>query len=56
MKNNAVLGYIPRTIKGYIAPIQKKSYTLTTTGQPKTHCTTEYMVIMEYEELDEEIV
>lgn len=24
MKNNAVLGYIPRTIKGYIAPIQKK--------------------------------
>lgn len=24
MKNNAVLGYVPRIVKGYIAPIQKK--------------------------------
>lgn len=54
MKNSVVLGYVPRTIKGYIAPIQKKSYTLTTTGQPKTHCTTEYMMIMKFEELNNE--
>lgn len=56
MKDSMVLGYIPRTNKSYSAPIQAKSYTLTATGWPKTHCVTEYMVIMEYEELDEEIV